>query len=163
VRGQLGVVLQGGRLLRGSILDNVRGSVATADADDVWRALRMAGLDNEVAAMPMGLHTMVADGLLSGGQQQRLLIARALLRTPAVLVLDEATSALDNTTQRLISDRLAALRVTRIVVAHRLSTIRGADRIYVLDRGRVVGNGTFDELMASNPIFARLVKRQEVA
>ena len=163
VRGQLGVVLQGGRLLRGSILDNVRGSVATADADDVWRALRMAGLDNEIAAMPMGLHTMVADGLLSGGQQQRLLIARALLRTPAVLVLDEATSALDNTTQRLISDRLAALRVTRIVVAHRLSTIRGADRIYVLDRGRVVGNGTFDELMASNPIFARLVKRQEVA
>jgi ABC-type bacteriocin/lantibiotic exporter with double-glycine peptidase domain len=163
VRGQLGVVLQGGHLLRGSILDNVRGSVATAEADDVWRALRMAGLDAEVAAMPMGLHTMVADGLLSGGQQQRLLIARALLRAPAVLVLDEATSALDNTTQRLISERVAALRVTRIVVAHRLSTIRGADRIYVLDRGKVAASGTFDELMTDSPIFARLVRRQEVA
>jgi ABC-type multidrug transport system fused ATPase/permease subunit len=113
--------------------------------------------------MPMGLHTMVADGLLSGGQQQRLLIARALLRAPAVLVLDEATSALDNTTQRLISERVAALRVTRIVVAHRLSTIRGADRIYVLDRGKVAASGTFDELMTDSPIFARLVRRQEVA
>jgi NHLM bacteriocin system ABC transporter ATP-binding protein len=163
VRSQLGVVLQGGRLLRGSIEDNVRGSVATAGIEDVWRALRMAGIDAEVASMPMGLHTVVTDGGISGGQQQRLLIARALLRKPAVLVLDEATSALDNTTQRLISDRLAALRVTRIVVAHRLSTIRSADRIYVLDEGRVAASGTFDELMGTSAVFARLVKRQEVA
>jgi len=165
VRRQLGVVLQQARAVRGSIRDNVAaGSEELADAD-VWRALRLAGLDTDVRAMPMGLHTIVSEDnkAFSGGQIQRLMLARALAKQPPVLVLDEATSALDNITQRAVADRVAALDVTRIVVAHRLSTIRAAHRIYVLDGGRIVAEGSFDELVAGSPLFARLVARQEVS
>jgi ABC-type bacteriocin/lantibiotic exporter with double-glycine peptidase domain len=113
----------------------------------------------------MGLHTMVSEdnATFSGGQIQRLVLARALAKEPALLVLDEATSALDNVAQRAVADRIAGLRLTRVVVAHRLSTIRAADRIYVLDDGRVVASGGFAELVAGCPLFARLVARQEVA
>jgi len=112
--------------------------------------------------MPMGIHTVVSEGgsTLSGGQRQRLLIARAIASRPRILFFDEATSALDNRTQSIVSRSLEQLRATRIVVAHRLSTIIKADRIYVLDQGRVVQVGTYDELMKQEGLFAELAKRQ---
>jgi ABC-type bacteriocin/lantibiotic exporter with double-glycine peptidase domain len=164
VRAQLGVVLQLARAVRGSIVDNVVAGAEEVPDERVWEALELAGLADEVRAMPMGLHTMVSEdnASFSGGQIQRLMLARALVKRPPVLVLDEATSALDNITQRTVSDRIAALSVTRIVVAHRLSTIRAADRIYILDGGTVAACGTYTELATTNPLFARLVARQEV-
>lgn len=164
VRAQLGVVLQLARAVRGSIVDNVVAGAEDVPDERVWEALELAGLADEVRAMPMGLHTMVSEdnASFSGGQIQRLMLARALVKRPPVLVLDEATSALDNVTQRTVSDRIAALSVTRIVVAHRLSTIRAADRIYVLDGGTVAARGSYAELAATSPLFARLVARQEV-
>jgi ABC-type bacteriocin/lantibiotic exporter with double-glycine peptidase domain len=112
--------------------------------------------------MPMGMHTVISEGgtNLSGGQRQRLMIARALALKPKIILLDEATSALDNQTQSIVTESLDRLNVTRIVVAHRLSTIRNADRIYVVEAGRVVENGTFEELLHQNGLFARLAARQ---
>ncbi|GIH72516.1 ATP-binding cassette domain-containing protein [Sphaerimonospora thailandensis] len=164
VRTQVGVVMQQARVLRGSILENIIGDVPGATEEDAWRAARLADLDGDIAAMPMGMHTIVSEdnASFSGGQLQRLLIARALVKRPRILVLDEATSALDNVTQALVSQRIAELDITRIVIAHRLSTIRSADRIYVLDQGRVVADGPFEELVERNPLFARMVRRQEV-
>jgi ABC-type bacteriocin/lantibiotic exporter with double-glycine peptidase domain len=164
VRAQLGVVLQQTRAVRGSISDNVIAGAEDVDESQVWDALTLAGL-SEVRTLPMGLHTMVSEdnATFSGGQIQRLVLARALVKRPAVLILDEATSALDNVTQREVSDRIAGLEVTRIVVAHRLSTIRAADRIYVLDGGTVVASGSYTELLETCPLFAKLVSRQEVA
>jgi ABC-type bacteriocin/lantibiotic exporter with double-glycine peptidase domain len=122
----------------------------------------MAGIAGDISAMPMQMSTMVAEGGagFSGGQLQRLLLARALVRKPKILLLDEATSALDNETQKAVMDRLSHLGVTRIVVAHRLSTVRQADHIVVLDRGRVVEDGPFDALIANNGLFASLARRQ---
>ncbi|WP_214409263.1 ATP-binding cassette domain-containing protein [Sphaerisporangium fuscum] len=164
VRSQVGVVMQQARVLRGSILDNILGEVPGTTEEDAWRVARLAGLDDDIAAMPMGMHTLVGEdnASFSGGQLQRLLIARALVKRPRVLILDEATSALDNLTQALVSSKIAELDVTRIVIAHRLSTIRSADRIYVLDQGRVVADGPFEGLVDRNPLFARMVRRQEV-
>lgn len=160
VRRQIGVVMQDGRVPVGSIRDVVAGA-GRVSMDEVWDALRGAGLDADVRAMPMGLHTMVspAGGNLSGGQRQRLLIARALVRRPRLLLLDEATSALDPQTQAAVSAHIAGLGVTRIVVAHRPSTIRRADRIYVIDAGRVVQEGTYEELIATEGPFAELAAR----
>ncbi|WP_051760606.1 ATP-binding cassette domain-containing protein [Herbidospora cretacea] len=164
VRAQVGVVMQQARVLRGSILENIIGDVPGAKEEDAWRAARLADLDGDIAVLPMGMHTVVSEdnATFSGGQLQRLLIARALVKRPRILILDEATSALDNVTQALVSRRIAELDITRIVIAHRLSTIRSADRIYVLDQGRVVANGSFDGLMDTNELFARMVRRQEV-
>ena len=122
----------------------------------------MAGLEEDIRAMPMGMHTVVSEGAgtFSGGQKQRLLIARAVVRRPRIILFDEATSALDNRTQQMVSESLARLKATRIVIAHRLSTIAGADRIYVVDGGRVVESGTYRELLASGGLFARLAARQ---
>jgi ABC-type bacteriocin/lantibiotic exporter with double-glycine peptidase domain len=113
-------------------------------------------------SFPMQLHTLISEGgtNLSGGQRQRLIIARALALKPRILLLDEATSALDNRTQAIVSESLERLKVTRIVIAHRLSTIRNADCIYVLEAGRVVQQGTFEELAAAEGLFARLIARQ---
>ena len=112
----------------------------------------------------MGLNTVMSEGgaTLSGGQRQRLLIARAVVQRPQILLFDEATSALDNRTQDVVTESLARVNATRIVVAHRLSTIRNADRIYVLDAGRIVEQGTFGELMAHGGLFEKLVRRQVV-
>ncbi|MET8145096.1 ATP-binding cassette domain-containing protein [Sphaerisporangium sp. NPDC005288] len=164
VRSQVGVVMQQARVLRGSVMENIVGDVPGATEQDAWRAARLADLDGDIAAMPMGMHTVVGEdnASFSGGQLQRLLIARALVKRPKILILDEATSALDNHTQALVSRRIAELDITRIVIAHRLSTIRSADRIYVLDQGRVVADGPFEELMEMSPLFARMVRRQEV-
>ena len=161
VRRQIGVVLQDGKLLAGSILDNIVGS-ANLSQDDAWEALRMVNMEAEVRAMPMGLQTVVSPGgdNLSGGQQQRLLIARAIIRRPRILFFDEATSALDNKAQAVVSESLSRLNVTRIVVAHRLSTIVNADRIHVLMQGKIQESGTYSELMAAQGTFHELVKRQ---
>ncbi|MFP4351826.1 MAG: NHLP bacteriocin export ABC transporter permease/ATPase subunit [Puniceicoccaceae bacterium] len=161
VRRQLGVVLQNGELLPGDIATNILGS-KNLPVEKAWQAAGLAGLREEIEAMPMGMQTLLSEGAetVSGGQRQRILIARALVGDPAVLLLDEATSALDNRTQARVARSLASLRVTRIVIAHRLSTVRGADRIYVLDRGQVVEAGTYEDLMAEDGVFAALARRQ---
>jgi NHLM bacteriocin system ABC transporter ATP-binding protein len=161
VRRQLGVVLQNGRLMAGSIFENLAGG-ARISLDEAWEAARMAGLADDIAAMPMEMHTVVSEGggNLSGGQRQRLLIARSLVLKPRILLFDEATSALDNRTQAIVSESLDRLQVTRIVIAHRLSTIRNAHRIYVLQAGRIVQQGTFEELAGREGLFAQLIARQ---
>jgi NHLM bacteriocin system ABC transporter ATP-binding protein len=161
VRRQLGVVLQNGHLISGDIFTNIVGS-SPLTVDDAWEAARMVGLDEDIEEMPMGLHTVISEGggTLSGGQRQRLLIARAIVNKPRILFFDEATSALDNRTQAFVSESLERLHVTRVVVAHRLSTIVNADRILVLDDGKIVQRGTYDELMKEGGLFAELAKRQ---
>lgn len=163
VRRQIGVVTQDGRLMAGSIYQNICcGGHSTLD--EAWDAARGAGLATDIEAMAMGMHTIVAEGgtNFSAGQRQRLLIARALVLKPAVLFFDEATSALDNRTQAIVTDSLKQLRATRILIAHRLSTIRNADRVYVFDKGRVVQQGTYQQLESEPGLFARLVNRQKV-
>lgn len=163
VRRQIGVVLQGGRPMVGNIYSNIVGS-SNLGLDAAWEAARMAGLAEDIEAMPMGMHTVISEGAgtFSGGQRQRLLIARAVVHRPRILLFDEATSALDNRTQETVSRSIERLKATRIIVAHRLSTILGADRIYVLDRGRVAEQGTYEELLAAGGVFTRLAERQMV-
>lgn len=161
VRRQLGVVLQGGKLDAGSIFQNIAsGNIITLD--DAWAAAEDAGVADDIRDMPMGMHTIISvgGGNLSGGQRQRLLIARALAQRPRLILFDEATSALDNRTQAVVSESLERLEVTRIVIAHRLSTIRNADRVYVIDRGEVVQQGGFDELLRAPGLFQRMMARQ---
>ena len=161
VRRQIGCVLQSSTLLPGPISDNVdMGRGLTHE--QMWTALEQASVAEDVRAMGLGLATPVVDGggTVSGGQRQRILLARALAGSPRMLILDEATSALDNITQRTVIDFLERLRLTRIVVAHRLSTIRSADRIIVLAGGRVEQEGTFEELMATPGHFRDLAERQ---
>jgi ABC-type bacteriocin/lantibiotic exporter with double-glycine peptidase domain len=162
VRRQFGVVLQNGQLTAASIFENITGSSLTT-LDEAWAAAHMAGLEADIENMPMQMHTMVSEGggNISGGQRQRLLIARALVHKPRILLFDEATSALDNTTQAIVSKSLEQLQVTRVVIAHRLSTIQNADRIYVLQGGRIIQQGKFDDLATdTNGLFARLMARQ---
>ena len=161
VRTQMGVVLQNGQLMPGDIFTNIIGTNALTQ-DDAWAAAEAAGIDMDIAMMPMGMQTVISEGSsnISGGQRQRILIARALVTKPSILIFDEATSALDNHTQAIVTESLDKLHVTRIVVAHRLSTIRNCDRILVMDAGRIVETGGFDELVAKGGIFAELVKRQ---
>ncbi|MEA5568473.1 NHLP bacteriocin export ABC transporter permease/ATPase subunit [Anabaena sp. UHCC 0399] len=161
VRRQIGVVLQNGRINSASIFENIS-SGALVTMDEAWEAARMAGFADDIKFMPMEMHTVISEGgtNLSGGQRQRLLIARALVLKPRILIFDEATSALDNRTQAIVSNSLDNLGVTRIVIAHRLSTIRNADRIYVIEAGRVVQQGKFEELVSQEGLFATLMARQ---
>jgi ABC-type bacteriocin/lantibiotic exporter with double-glycine peptidase domain len=162
-RRQVGCVMQSSALMPGSIAYNVDMGRGLTSAD-IWRALEWAAVADEVHAMSQGLDTIVVDGsgAVSGGQRQRILLARALAGNPRMLILDEATSAQDNVTQALVNDHMENLRVTRIVIAHRLTTIAGADRILVMDKGKVVQQGTFEELAAQPGHFAELIHRQAV-
>ena len=162
LRQHLGTCLQGGRLFSGTILDNVRISNPFATEEEVWEALRIAAVDEDVMNMTGGLmHELDANGQgLSGGQRQRILIARAVLNKPAVLFLDEATSALDNISQAKVIENLGRMNCTRITIAHRLSTIKDCDRIIVLDNGKVAEEGSYDQLMAKDGIFAEIARRQ---
>jgi ATP-binding cassette subfamily C protein len=161
VRRQLGVVLQNGRINSESVFENISGG-ALISMEEAWDAARMAGFAEDIENMSMGMHTVISEGgaNLSGGQRQRLLIARALVLKPRIIFFDEATSALDNRTQAIVSESLEKLKVTRIAIAHRLSTIRNADRIYVIEAGRVVQQGTFEELASQDGMFAKLMARQ---
>jgi ABC-type bacteriocin/lantibiotic exporter with double-glycine peptidase domain len=161
VRRQLGVVLQNGKLATGSLYDNICGGVQLPP-ELAWEAARLAGLEDDIKAMPMGMNTVVSEGVntLSGGQRQRIMIARAVARRPRILLFDEATSALDNQSQAIVSNSLGNLNVTRIIIAHRLSTVRQADRIIVLVDGKVVQTGSFDELSSTPGMFASFAKRQ---
>ncbi|WP_420970787.1 NHLP bacteriocin export ABC transporter permease/ATPase subunit [Bradyrhizobium sp. B120] len=163
VRRQLGVVLQDTKLATGSLYENICGGVDLT-LDKAWEAARLAALDADIRQMPMGMHTLVAEGIntLSGGQRQRVLIARALARSPRILLFDEATSALDNQTQAIVGASLERLNVTRIVIAHRLSTIRHADRIVMLVGGKIVQSGSYDELTSGTGPFAEFARRQLV-
>jgi len=158
---RLGVVLQDAALIAGTIRSNILG-LKNLSLEDAWEAARRAGLEDDIKSMPLGMNTPIGEGgtTLSGGQKQRLAIARALAGDPAILLLDEATSALDNQTQAVVSAALDRLRATRVIVAHRLSTVRNADRIVVLDAGRIIESGSYRELMASQGRFYTLVKRQ---
>ena len=163
VRAQMGVVLQGGQLMTGNIFYNIVG-MSNLTLDDAWEAAEAAGIAEDIRQMPMGMQTVISEGSnnISGGQRQRILIARALAAKPAIIILDEATSALDNRTQAIVTESLDRINATRIIVAHRLSTIRNVDKIFVLDGGRIVESGTFDELVAKGGMFAGFVKRQVV-
>jgi ABC-type bacteriocin/lantibiotic exporter with double-glycine peptidase domain len=154
-------VLQNGKLQTGDIFQNIIGALPLT-IDDAWEAARQAGLDQDIQAMPMGMYTVLSEGGggLSGGQRQRLMIARAIVAKPRMLLFDEATSALDNQTQAIVSRSLEALKATRIVIAHRLSTIVNADRIYVVDGGSVAEEGTYQVLLQKDGLFAKLAKRQ---
>jgi NHLM bacteriocin system ABC transporter ATP-binding protein len=164
VRRQIGVVLQQAQLMPSDIFSNIVGFAPTLTLEDAWLAARLAGLEDDIRAMPMGMHTLVgeAGGNLSSGQRQRLLIARAIVRRPKILLLDEATSALDNVTQSVVSESLhSQLRgTTRVVIAHRLDGIVKADRIYVLTDGRIVQSGRYDQLLAEPGPFRDLARRQ---
>ena len=162
VRRQVGVVLQEDDLPGGTIGNAIIGFSNELDLDDAWRAARLAAVDKDIESMPMGMHTLLSESAstLSGGQTQRLRIAAALVRNPRILFLDEATNWLDNASQAQVMRSVEGMEITRVVIAHRLSTIRGADRIYVLDGGRLVQRGTFQELAEAEGPFRRLVQHQ---
>ena len=164
LRRRIGVVMQNGKLFQGDIYSNIVISAPWLSQQDAWEAAELTGIAEDIRRMPMGMNTVISEGSggISGGQRQRLMIARAIAPKPKILMFDEATSALDNITQKKVSESLDRLKCTRIVIAHRLSTIRQCDRILVLDQGKIVEDGTYDELIASDGFFAELVARQRL-
>lgn len=164
LRRRIGVVMQNGKLFSGDIYSNIVISAPWLTQSDAWDAAEKAGIAEDIRRMPMGMNTIISEGSggISGGQRQRLMIARAIAPKPKILMLDEATSALDNLTQKRVSESLDSLKCTRIVIAHRLSTIKQCDRILVLDGGKITEDGTYDELIAQNGVFAELVERQRL-
>ena len=164
LRRCIGTVLQDGKLFAGNIYSNITITAPRLSVEDAWDAAEKVGMADDIRDMPMGMHTLISEGSggISGGQKQRLIIARAIVNKPNILIMDEATSALDNLTQKTVTDSLNALDCTRIVIAHRLSTIRSCDRIIALDKGRIVESGSYDELMEKDGFFAELVKRQQI-
>ena len=164
LRRKIGAVMQNGKMFTGDIFSNITISAPWLTLDDAWEAAEVAGLAEDIRAMPMGMRTLISEGQggISGGQRQRLLIARAVAPKPRILMFDEAISALDNLTQRQVSEALDRMKCTRIVIAHRLSTIRQCDRIIYLDKGKIIEDGSYEELIARNGAFAELVARQRL-
>jgi NHLM bacteriocin system ABC transporter ATP-binding protein len=164
LRKHIGVVMQNGKLFQGDIYSNIVISAPQLTLDDAWKAAEMAGIADDIRQMPMGMFTLISEGSggISGGQRQRLMIARAIAPNPKILMFDEATSALDNISQKVVSESLDHLKCTRIVIAHRLSTIQQCDRIIVLDKGKIIEDGTYEDLIAQNGFFAELVARQRL-
>lgn len=164
LRRRIGTVMQNGKLFQGDIYSNIVISAPQLTMTEAWEAAELAGIAEDIRRMPMGMHTMISEGSggVSGGQRQRLMIARAIAPKPKILMFDEATSALDNLTQKKVSESLDGLKCTRIVIAHRLSTIKQCDRIIYLEKGHIVEDGTYGELIAKNGKFAELVARQRL-
>lgn len=164
LRKRIGVVTQNGKLFQGDIYSNIVISAPYLSVDDAWKAAEIADIADDIRRMPMGMHTIISEGAggISGGQKQRLMIARAVAPNPKILMFDEATSALDNITQKKVSEALDSLKCTRIVIAHRLSTIKQCDRIIVLDGGKIVEDGTYEELLEKQGYFHELVERQKL-
>ena len=156
--------MQNGDLFAGDLFGNITIMNPHATLDDAWEAAEIAGVADDIRKMPMGMQTLVTEGGggVSGGQRQRLMIARAVCGKRRILMLDEATSALDNKTQKHVSDSLEKLKCTRVVVAHRLSTVRHCDRILVVDGGTIAEEGTYEELIEKGGLFAELVERQRL-
>ncbi len=164
LRRHIGTVMQNGKLFQGDIFSNIAITAPNLTMEGAWEAAEMAGISEDIRHMPMGMHTMISEGSggVSGGKRQRLMIARAIASKPKILMFDEATSALDNMTQKIVSDSLESLKCTRIVIAHRLSTIRHCDRIIVLDGGKIIEDGTYEQLIEQNGFFAELISRQRL-
>ncbi len=164
VRSKIGTVLQNSQLFPGDIFTNIVAAHSELTIDDAWEAAETVQIADDIRAMPMQMSSIITEGggSISGGQRQRLMIVRAIVFKPKILMFDEATSALDNITQKQVSESLDRLKCTRLVIAHRLSTVKNCDRIIVLDEGRIAEDGTYEELMEKNGIFADLFKRQMV-
>ena len=164
LRKKMGVVTQNGQLFQGDIFSNIVISAPHLTLKDAWEAAETAVSADDIRDMPMGMQTVISEGQggISGGQKQRLMIARAIAPKPRILIFDEATSALDNMTQKRVSEALDSLKCTRIVVAHRLSTIRNCDRILVLSEGIIIEDGTYSQLIERGGYFAELVDRQRL-
>ena len=164
LRKLIGTVMQDGKLFMGDVYSNIIISAPQLSMDDAWKAAEAAAIAEDIRKMPMGMHTYISEGQggISGGQKQRLMIARAIAPNPKILIFDEATSALDNITQKNVTESIDALGCTRIVVAHRLSTIQHADRILYLEKGSIAEEGTYEELIAKDGLFAALVERQRL-
>ena len=164
LRRRIGAVTQDGKLFAEDILSNITISAPQLGEDAAWEAAEIAGIADDIRDMPLGMNTKITEGSggISGGQKQRIMIARAIAPKPNVLIFDEATSALDNKTQRQVSEALDQLKCTRIVIAHRLSTIKNCDRILYIEGGRIVEDGTYEELIDKGGLFAELVERQRL-
>ena len=164
LRRRVGTVMQNGKLFQGDIFSNITISAPWLTLDDAWEAAELSGIAEDIRRMPMGMNTLISEGSggVSGGQRQRLMIARAIAPKPKILMFDEATSALDNITQKIVSESLDKLKCTRVVIAHRLSTIKQCDRIIYLEKGKIIEDGTYDELIEKDGKFAELVARQRL-
>lgn len=164
LRRNIGVVMQNGKLFQGDIYSNITISAPQLTLEEAWDAAQSAGIAEDIRKMPMGMHTLITEGQggISGGQRQRLMIARAIAAKPKILMFDEATSALDNIAQKTVSETLHQMKCTKIVIAHRLSTIKQCDRIVVLDHGKIVEDGSYDELLRKKGYFTELAERQQI-
>jgi ABC-type bacteriocin/lantibiotic exporter with double-glycine peptidase domain len=164
LRRRIGTVMQQGGLFNDSIYANIAISAPSLSMKEAWAAAEIACIADDIREMPMGMHTIISEGQggISGGQKQRLMIARAIAPKPSILIFDEATSALDNIAQKKVTQALDSLNCTRIVIAHRLSTIRSCGRILYLGNGRILEEGTYEELMEKKGLFAEMVERQQI-
>ena len=164
LRHNIGSVLQNGGIFHADILSNILITSPDLGEEEAWEAARIAGISEDIKNMPMGMRTVISEGQggISGGQKQRIMIARAIINKPKVLIFDEATSALDNKTQKSISDSISNLNCTRIVIAHRLSTIKNCDRIIYMEQGKILEEGTYDDLMDKKGKFFELIERQRI-
>ncbi|MBO6286942.1 MAG: ATP-binding cassette domain-containing protein [Bacilli bacterium] len=164
LRRNIGTVMQNGALFHADILSNIIISAPHLGEKEAWEAAEVANIAEDIREMPMGMKTVISEGQgsISGGQKQRIMIARAIVHKPKILIFDEATSALDNMTQKSISDSIAQLHCTRIVIAHRLSTIQQADRILMLEGGKIIESGDYQTLIEKKGRFAELVARQRL-